>query len=312
MKVKKDIIFTFALLCAIAQGTWAQTWTEAGTKEALNSAIADGAHIRLTEDITLSDYLKIGQNSNQTVTINLNGHTLKRTGLMGPDDNGHVIVVFGNGNLTIEGGTLSDGYTHVGGGICNYGTVAINNVTITGCRVNTTDGRGGAIYNGYGGRLTINGGVITGNSAHNGGGIFNAETSAGATISNCTISNNTANGAGGGIFNDNANSDSSGTGATMTMTGCTLTGNSCTGSGGGIRNIGVLTIVGATITGNTVGEDSSDGAGIYHCGPQLNMQGVVTIGSNRKNSGLPSNLRASFRQRGQRHNDHEGYGFQRR
>lgn len=284
-----SVLATFLLV--MVQNAWADTtWTEVNSEATLNSAITDGAHILMTGDITLSEYIKIGQNSNQTVTINLNGHTLKRTGLMGPETNGHVIEVWGRGNLTIEGGTLSGGYANNGGGICNYGTVTINNVTITGCRVNTTDGRGGAIYNGDGAKLTINGGVITGNSAHNGGGIFNDETSVGATISNCTISNNTANGSGGGIFNDNANSDGSGTAATLTMTDCTVTGNSCTGNGGGIRNIGILTIDGATITGNTVGEDSSDGAGIYQRGPKLNMQGAVTIGSNTKNSNLPSNL----------------------
>jgi hypothetical protein len=93
------------LVAAITMTAWAQTWTEVGTKEAQNAAIADGAHIRLTDDITLSAYLKIGQNAIQTVIIDLNGHTMKRSGLTAPDANGHVIEVFTKGTLTLKGGT---------------------------------------------------------------------------------------------------------------------------------------------------------------------------------------------------------------
>ena len=60
--MKKAILICLFALLGMVQGAWAQeiAWTEVGTKEALNTAIANGAHIRLTADIMLSEYLKIG------------------------------------------------------------------------------------------------------------------------------------------------------------------------------------------------------------------------------------------------------------
>jgi hypothetical protein len=169
--MKKTVLTTIFLLCMVAQGVNAQNWTDVATPEALNSAIGTTAgtkYIRLTADIALSAYLRIGQNNvSQTVTIDLNGHTLQRTGLTKADANGHVIEVFGAGNLTLTssktGGKLTGGWANNGGGICNYGTLTIeNNVTITGCQAN----EGGGIKNNTGATLTINGGVtITGNTS---------------------------------------------------------------------------------------------------------------------------------------------------
>ncbi|MBR3109759.1 MAG: hypothetical protein IKH35_01045 [Prevotella sp.] len=73
-----------ALMCMVVQGVLAQepTWTEVGDKDALNTAVqTDGANIKLTADIALSNYLGIGdgENSKPTVTIDLNGHTLSRS-----------------------------------------------------------------------------------------------------------------------------------------------------------------------------------------------------------------------------------------
>lgn len=79
----------------IVQGAWAQT--EVSTKDELNSAITDGAYIRLTADIELSEKLTI--NSGQTVTIDLNYHKLSRS-LTANETYGMVIYVNG-GNLTI-------------------------------------------------------------------------------------------------------------------------------------------------------------------------------------------------------------------
>ena len=110
--MRKYFFLTIALLCAVVQGAWAQT--EVSTESALHSAIADGAHIRLTDNITLSAYLKIGRNASneavaQTVTIDLNGHTLCRSGLTSAQTDGHVIKVFGVGTLTItDSGTGLD------------------------------------------------------------------------------------------------------------------------------------------------------------------------------------------------------------
>jgi len=85
------------------------SYTQVSTASELTTAIADGAQIRLTSDITLPEYLKIGQSAAQTVTIDLNGHTLSRN-LSAVNSNGHVIEVFANGTLTLTGGTLTGGW----------------------------------------------------------------------------------------------------------------------------------------------------------------------------------------------------------
>ncbi len=51
--MRKILLLAAAAMMA-TMSVQAQYWTEVDTKEALNSAIADGAYIRLTGDITLS------------------------------------------------------------------------------------------------------------------------------------------------------------------------------------------------------------------------------------------------------------------
>ena len=256
------------LVAALAVATtWAQTWTEVGTKEALNSAIADGANIRLTADITLSAYLKIGQNTTQTVTINLNSHTLKRSGLSSPDANGHVIEVFGKGTLTLQNGTLSGGYANNGGGICNYGIVTLNNVTIDKCNgVN-----GGGIMNYSDATLTINGGSITGcRSIAGGAAIVNHST---ADITGCTMNGNTATTRGGAIWSDEM----------LTISNSTISDNEAAtgdheGDGGAIHlDGGTATLTDVTITNNT----SKDAGAIYVVSnATLNINGSSTLSGN--------------------------------
>ena len=255
MRKKQFIII--ALLCAVAQVAWAQTWVEVGTKEALNNAIADGAHIRLTADITLSAYLKIGRNASneaveQTVTIDLNGKTLSRSGLTKADANGHVIEVFGKGNLTltsgVAGGTITGGWANNGGGICNFGAVTIgDNVTITGCRAS----EGGGIKNYAGATLTISGGTISGNISDGaGGGIYNAETGSSDPV---------------GKF---------------TMTGGTISGNTSSSNGGGVCNYGDFTLTGGTITNNHASAGNASGGGIYHNGSTFTVSGNPIVTGN--------------------------------
>jgi len=111
--------------------------------------------------------------------------------------------------LTIEngngktGGYDAHGDDYKGGGILNYGTLRLNNCTVSGNRVN--DGGffgGGGIWNT--GAMSLNGCTVTGNSASfEGGGIYNAGT---LTMNSSAITGNSAGYMGGGIYNDvNAN-----------------------------------------------------------------------------------------------------------
>lgn len=250
---------------------WAQTtWTAVGDESALNSAIDDGAHIRLTDDITLSSHISIF--GGYTVTIDLDGHTLSR-GLTVADYNGDVIEVYGTGSLTMMNGTLTGGYNnrtneYTPGCIYNKGTVTLTDVTITGCKGDD----GGAIRNQEGAVLTITGGAITGCESlnHGGGAIVNYGT---ANISNCSLNGNTASTRGGAIWSN----------STLTMSGCTIDGNEALdsgGSGGGLHIEGdTVTLTDVTITNNT----SKDAGGIYiKAGATLKLGGTTgsTISGN--------------------------------
>src|SRR5262249_7678645 len=96
--------------------------------------------------------------------------------------------------------------------------------------------------------LTITHGHVI---AFNGGpGLLNNGT---LTVSNCTLSGNSANGSGGGISNS----------GTLTVSNSTLSGNTAgSNAGGGIYNIGTLTVSDSTLSGNSAGS----GGGIYNYG----------------------------------------------
>ena len=230
----------------------------------LYSAIADGAYIMLDTDIPIQSYLKIGENDTQDVTIDLNNHSISRTGLSGADANGHVIEVFGNGTLTILGGfssgMISDGWANNGGGICNYGKLTLQKVDILSCKAVN----GGAIMNNSGATLTMIGSSICGCSSEAGGGaIVNHGT---ATISDCELLNNTATTRGGAIWSD----------GTLTVSNTYIWDNKALaagegGDGGAIHlQAGTATLTDVTITDNS----SKDAGGIYvNSGATLNLGG---------------------------------------
>jgi CSLREA domain-containing protein len=119
----------------------------------------------------------------------------------------------------------------------NGANLTLNAVTVT--RGNSGSGSGGGIFN-NGGTVTLTNSTVSGNSAVNGGGIFNFGT---VTITNSTISGNSANNIGGGIFNN---------GGTVTLTNSTVSGNSA-GNGGGIANSRTVNARNTIIAANNAG-----------------------------------------------------------
>jgi predicted outer membrane repeat protein len=99
--------------------------------------------------------------------------------------------------------------------------------------------------------VSISGLTIEDGNAEGGGGIFNNGT---LTVTNSTLSNNTANNAGvggGGIYND----------GTLTVANSTLSGNIASGgNGGGIYNVTTATVNASTLSGNS----ASQGGGIFN------------------------------------------------
>jgi len=158
-------------------------------------------------------------------------------------------------------------------------TVTISGLTVTGGRGGgtsggSTTGNGGGIYNS--GTLSLSDVIVSGNSVRNsgigGGGIFNAGSST-LTLTNCTVSGNTAGGGGiplsgnpitGGGIRNSVN-------ASLTLTNTTFSNNTAH-VGGGIFNTGILTVTGSTFSGNSAGVGIStalalEGGGIYINGP---------------------------------------------
>jgi hypothetical protein len=116
-------------------------------------------------------------------------------------------------------------------------------------------GAGGGIFVGQADALTLTNATVSGNSAgFVGGGIFGNPNSS-ITLTNATVSGNSAN-YGGGIFGF--------TGSSITLTNATLSGNSANYGGGilgGYNN--PITLTNSTVTGNSAG---GDGGGIYNFG----------------------------------------------
>jgi hypothetical protein len=220
----------------------------------LKAAISPKAHIILGDDITLTSYLKIGENrGTQVITLDLNGHTLQRTGLQSADANGHVIEVFTAGNLTITDsgttGKITGGNANNGGGICNYGTLQLQGGTISGCKAGT----GGAIKNNSGATLKMSGGTLSQCEGGDCGGIYNAEGGTliitGGTINDCL-----SGAGGGGIVNY----------GTATLSGLDLNGNTATTRGGNLWSEGTLTMNDCIIQGGrAMNKNESQGGGIY-------------------------------------------------
>jgi hypothetical protein len=160
------------------------------------------------------------------------------------------IVNFGGGILTVANcAVVNNSHPFAGGGINNVGTMTINGCIISG----NTAAVGGGISNF--GTLTITGSKLSGNTATLGGGIGNAFQGT-LTVSDCTLSGNSAD-LGGGIFSD---------GAPTTVRDSVFTGNSAT-QGGGIyfgAAPGLLEVEGSTFTDKNTASDS--GGGIYNLG----------------------------------------------
>jgi hypothetical protein len=116
------------------------------------------------------------------------------------------------------------------------GNLTLNDTTVTGGVL--VPYLGGGIYN-NGGTVTISNSTISGNSAADGGGIFNYGT---VMISNSTISGNSASFSSGGLYSS----------GTALISNSTIIGNTASSSGGGVTCDvgGVVTLVRSLIAGN--------------------------------------------------------------
>ncbi len=277
--MKKAKLSLLATLLFVAQATWADETVT--TADQLLLAVQTSQTVKLGSDITTpSDDGRLDINDGVTVTLDLNGHTLKRL-MTAVHPGGQVIIVNAGGKLTIKdsgtGGTITGGWANGGGGIYvrEGGELTVEGGTISGNRAEKdADGNwgdGGGIDNW--GTLTISGGTISGNEAENGGGINNEKTGT-LTMTGGTISSNKAED-GGGICNE-------GTGQ---ITGVTVSGNTASDNGGGIyawaTASGSMVLTDVTITNN----QAQAGGGIALWKPEsqnctVELRGACTITGN--------------------------------
>ena len=181
-----------------------------------------------------------GTDTIQFAAVLVGGQTITLGGTQLLIDSNLTINGPGASALTIDGNGESVIFKVAGGK-----TVTISGLTIT--NGNADEGQyGGGIDNN--GTLTISNSTISGNSAAEfGGGIYTNGT---LTISNSTIAGNSAAIHGGGIINYGP----------LTISNSTIAGNSAVNEGGGIYNNGTLTISNSTISGNS----AVYGGGLYN------------------------------------------------
>ena len=166
------------------------------------------------------------------------------------------ILTSSSGELKMDGTTVSGNTsTSSCGGVDVHCPFEIKNCTITGNETKywSNNQNGGGLYIGNC-TGTITNTTISGNTASaDGGGIYIFGT-ADVTITDCIIKDNTATtGGGGGIYIDDST-------ATLKMEGGEISGNTAGGDGGGVAvNKGTFTLENGTISGN----GAAYGAGVH-------------------------------------------------
>lgn len=174
--------------------------TEVSTKEALTSALVDSniSKITLEKDIDISDALTV----NRAVKLDLNGFVLRMTG------EGSVIKVEQGGNLTI----------------------ADSNTATPHKFAQNTNGLWELVDGSSTSSKTVNGGIITGGKAQNGGGVYVVPGGklkmTGGSIVGCQAKN------GGGVYLDN--NDQTDASSEFTMTDSSIIGCTASYLGGGV------------------------------------------------------------------------------
>ncbi|MFA0833855.1 MAG: hypothetical protein ACC609_07590 [Methanobacterium formicicum] len=186
------------------------------------------------------------------------------------ENEGIIFYVDQSVTATLSGITLKNGNFDVGGAIYNNGNLQLNDVTF---QSNNALDSGGAVFNTKQGQLTVINCNFTGNTAPNGGGIYNYGT---CTIQNSNFEFNTAT-QGGSItnygvlsvnnvvFNSNHALEMGGAlynspRGDVTIDSSSFTKNNVTNIdsyGGAISSYGLLTVTGTILTNNMATYGSS-------------------------------------------------------
>jgi hypothetical protein len=197
-----------------------------------------------------------GGTGGHTMTLNGNGNTINQT-----TANARVINDTAATLLTVNGLTITGGHApagQAGGGILVQGAATVTNSIITG----------NAAPDSAGGIRVSNGNLILTNSTISKNVVVNSDGGAfvngNATVTNSTISGNTAGKRGGGLE-----------AMAITVTNSTISGNTAGQGGGGVLADGSVTLVYATVVGNS----APTGANVDPVSPSSAVLPLVSFGS---------------------------------
>ncbi|MDY9924364.1 carboxypeptidase regulatory-like domain-containing protein [Methanobacterium sp.] len=175
-------------------------------------------------------------------SVNLHGENQDTT-IIDADDNARILTIWNGATVNIEQLTFRDGASEYGGAL----RVESGTTTITDCTFdsNTVNDYGGAIYMDPGATATISGSTFTDNTAVDGGAIYN--DGGVLAFNGCTFTGNRASSAnfGGGAILNSIN------GGTVSLSDCIFTSNTAEFAGGAIYNRYNLTVENSTFTSNT-------------------------------------------------------------
>ena len=194
------------------------------------------------------------------ISLQLTGSGAAKTIIDGGGAGSVIAILNTSAVVGVSGVTMRNGIASGGAGILNWGTLTVNNSTLSGnMALSETSAAGGGIFNS--GALTITNSTLSGNTGSSrfmfGGAIYNSGT---LTLTNSTLSQNGSNGSvgggGGGIYNA----------GTASINNSTLSGNSASGDGGGgiYNGGGAVTLQNSIVAnsklgGNCLGSLTSNG-----------------------------------------------------
>lgn len=185
-----------------------------------------------------------------------------------------IMSVSSGGVVTLSHLTISNAASGGFGAIYNAGVLTVSDSVLSNNVVNGYSGgysgTGGAIFN-DGGTVTISNTTLSGNSAVTNGGAIDNDAGT-LTVTGSTLSGNSAGDSGGAIANKYG---------TLTLTNSTLVGNQATDLGGAIYSYAFTpaAITNATFSGNSAG---TSGGAIYN-GGMLELHGTILAASSGGN-----------------------------
>ena len=165
-------------------------------------------------------------------------------------------------DTTISGNSVSKFIQAKGGGVFSNGPLTVTRSTISGNSVAGIEAGAGGIVS-QDPYMTMTDSVVSGNSSTGGAGGMSI---LGGTLTNMTVSGNTAVQGGGGIFSSEH---------LLIMSQCTVSGNTTHGNGGGIYAISGIDLTN-TIVAHSTGQDIAVGGGTTLRGMNLIDDGSAT------------------------------------